>query len=343
MRTGNRRLRRRLSRRWPGSTEPTGSKRSADRICARHFRTNHSTARSTLNVLPAARGRVLHHLRQNARTGPGCVLLAALQLHDDQLQPARPAGPEPDVRSARDDCHHRGGPVDRPGRHRHPRLLGAGSRLADQPRRRLRSPRRRPRSRAARSLSPRVSAIRAPRRPVPFEVGVYFSADQTINDRRHLLGVHVLRFQISLPGGASTCNGSVHVPGAAMPGNYYVGLLVDRAESADRERRRATTAWRQANPTAVEPNPLDPIVNGSFETGDLTGWTVKELTPASNPNLPLSVRGAGVEYPAPTFIAFPYILDYFTSAAHRRSVGRVARFQRQRPGDERREPIRQPP
>ena len=38
-----------------------------------------------------------------------------------------------------------------------------------------------------------------------------------------------------------------------------------------------------------------------------------ELTPASNPNLPISVRGAGVEYPAPSFIAFPYIVDYFTS------------------------------
>ena len=71
-----------------------------------------------------------------------------------------------------------------------------------------------------------------------------------------------------------------------------------------------------ANPTEVLRNPLDPIVNGSFETGDLTGWTVKELTPASNPSLPLSVHRAGVEYPAASFLAWPYfiVLDYFTSA-----------------------------
>src|SRR6185436_3716267 len=71
------------------------------------------------------------------------------------------------------------------------------------------------------------------------------------------------------------------------------------------------------HPTNVQPSPLNPIVNGSFETGDLTGWTVKELTPRSNPSLPLSVRGAGVEYPQPQFLVsvFPLqYLDYFTSA-----------------------------
>jgi VCBS repeat-containing protein len=94
-----------------------------------------------------------------------------------------------------------------------------------------------------------------------------------------------------------------------------VGLVVDSQnqvlENTESDNGIATTTV-----TTVFRNPLDPIVNGSFETGDLTGWTVKELTPASNPSLPLSVRGAGVEYPAATFLAFPYlvILDYFTSA-----------------------------
>src|SRR6185436_10855120 len=115
-------------------------------------------------------------------------------------------------------------------------------------------------------------------------------------------------------GGTAACNGLVNVPNV-VPGNYYVGLLADRTNQVG-ENLETNNGLAAGNLTAVAANPLDPIVNGSFETGDLTGWTVKELTPASNPSLPLSVHGAGVEYPAPTFLAFPYfiILDYFTSA-----------------------------
>jgi VCBS repeat-containing protein len=147
-----------------------------------------------------------------------------------------------------------------------------------------------------------------------FQVGVYFSIDQTINQSDIFSG-----FSCAVPnlasGDVAQCNGSAPVPSAVQPGNYYVGLIVDRQNEVV-ENTESDNGIAAANATTVLRNPLDPIVNGSFETGDLSGWTVKELTPASNPNLPLSVRGAGVEYPAPTFLAFPYfiILDYFTSA-----------------------------
>ena len=40
---------------------------------------------------------------------------------------------------------------------------------------------------------------------------------------------------------------------------------------------------------------------------------MKELVPTSNPNLLLSVHGAGVEYPLDVFQAPPFTLDYFAS------------------------------
>jgi VCBS repeat-containing protein len=150
-----------------------------------------------------------------------------------------------------------------------------------------------------------------------FEVGVYFSTDQTINASDIYSG-----FACAVPslaaGAVASCNGSVPVPSGVAAGNsYYVGLLVDRQIQV-LENSESDNGVAAANSTMVLRNPLDPIVNGSFETGDLTGWTVKELTPASNPNLPLSVRPVGVEYPAPTFtvFSFPFLitLDYFTSA-----------------------------
>jgi hypothetical protein len=149
-----------------------------------------------------------------------------------------------------------------------------------------------------------------------FQAGVYFSTDQTINQSDLFSG-----FTCAVPGLASgataQCNGSAPVPSGAAPGNYYVGLVVDRQNQVV-ENSESDNGVAAANATTVLPNPLDPIVNGGFETGDLSGWTVKELTPASNPNLPLSVRTAGVEYPAPTFtvFSFPFLitLDYFTSA-----------------------------
>jgi hypothetical protein len=144
-----------------------------------------------------------------------------------------------------------------------------------------------------------------------FEAGVYFSTDQTITPSDTFSG-----FTCAVPGLAAgavaTCNGSVSVP-SLVPGNYYVGLFVDRQNQVI-ENSESDNGIAAVSVTSVAPNPFDPIVNGSFETGDLTGWTVKELTPASNPSLPLSARLAGVEYPAAQFVAFPYILDYFTSA-----------------------------
>ncbi len=110
---------------------------------------------------------------------------------------------------------------------------------------------------------------------------------------------------------SNTCNGPIDVP-PLTPGVYYVGAIADHlnqvGETDESNNSLAST------PVTISADPLNPIVNGSFETGDFTGWTIKEIDPASNPNLPLTVDGAGVEYPLDTFVAFPYILDYFTSA-----------------------------
>ncbi len=149
-----------------------------------------------------------------------------------------------------------------------------------------------------------------------FQAGIYFSTDATINQSDLFSG-----FSCAVPnlgaGAIGQCNGSVPVPSGAAPGNYYVGLVVDRQNQVV-ENSESDNGIAAANVTTVLPNPLDPIVNGGFESGNLSGWTVKELTPKSNPNLPLSVHPAGVEYPAPTFtvFSFPFLitLDYFTSA-----------------------------
>ena len=146
-----------------------------------------------------------------------------------------------------------------------------------------------------------------------FEAGVYFSTDQTINASDIFSGACAVPTLAA--GAVGACNGSFPIPAAVVPGNYYVGVLVDRQNQVI-ENSESDNAIAAANATAVLRNPLDPVVNGSFETGDLSGWTVKELSSASNPSLPLSVHGAGVEYPAASFLAWPFFifLDYFTSA-----------------------------
>ena len=59
-----------------------------------------------------------------------------------------------------------------------------------------------------------------------FEAGVYFSADQTIDASDIFSGFCAVPALAA--GGVAACNGSFAVPAAVVPGNYYVGLLVDR-------------------------------------------------------------------------------------------------------------------
>jgi hypothetical protein len=145
----------------------------------------------------------------------------------------------------------------------------------------------------------------------PFQAGIYFSTDATITASDIFSGFACTISALQASATAN-CDGLVAVPSAVLPGDYYVGVLVDRQNQVF-ENVESDNGLSSGHLTAIAPNPLDPFVNGSFESGDLTGWTVKELTPASNPSLPLSVHGAGVEYPAAQFIAWPYIVDFFTS------------------------------
>lgn len=149
----------------------------------------------------------------------------------------------------------------------------------------------------------------------PFEVGIYFSTDATINAADVFSGF-TCGFAGLAIGGNGTCDGMVNVPSLPL-GDYYVGLLVDRQNEVG-ESDESNNGIASLTTTAIVSNPLDPIVNGSFETGDLSGWTVKELDEtSSNPFLKLTVDGAGVEYPAPTI---PYLcgfsvcnIDFFAS------------------------------
>ena len=144
----------------------------------------------------------------------------------------------------------------------------------------------------------------------PFEVGFYFSPDSNVTVEDVASG-STCSFMALASTASNTCNGPIDVP-PLTPGVYYVGAIADHlnqvGETDESNNSLAST------PVTISADPLNPIVNGSFETGDFTGWTIKEIDPASNPNLPLTVDGAGVEYPLDTFVAFPYILDYFTSA-----------------------------
>ncbi len=146
----------------------------------------------------------------------------------------------------------------------------------------------------------------------PFEVGFYFSADATINTDDAFSG-----FSCSIGGlgvGANdTCDGTIDVP-AVAPGTYFVGALAD-IQNVIAEDDESNNALATPPQVVVSSDPLNPIVNGSFEDngGSFHGWNIKELSRASNPQLPLTVVGAGIEYPASAFIAGAWILDYFNS------------------------------
>jgi hypothetical protein len=151
----------------------------------------------------------------------------------------------------------------------------------------------------------------------PFEVGFYFSSDATINTDDAFSG-----FTCSIGGlgvGASdSCDGTIDVP-AVAPGTYFVGALAD-IQNVIVEDDESNNALATPPQVAVSSDPLNPIVNGSFEDngGGFHGWNIKELSRASNPQLPLTIAGStlggsGIQYPAPAFQAGNWILDYFDS------------------------------
>ena len=146
----------------------------------------------------------------------------------------------------------------------------------------------------------------------PFEVGFYFSQDAVINTDDAFSG-----FTCSVAGlgvGVSdTCDGTIEVP-AIAPGTYYVGALAD-IDNAIPEPDESNNALGAPPMVEVSSDIANPLVNGSFEDngGSFHGWNIKELSRASNPQLPLTVAGAGVAYPADFFVAGIWILDFFNS------------------------------
>jgi len=95
---------------------------------------------------------------------------------------------------------------------------------------------------------------------------------------------------------------------------YYVGALAD-LQNVIPEPDESNNALDVAPQVAISSDPANPLVNGSFEDngGGFHGWSIKELSRASNPQLPLEVVGVGIAYPADIFIAGSWILDFFNS------------------------------
>ncbi len=145
-----------------------------------------------------------------------------------------------------------------------------------------------------------------------FEVGIYFSADAIINTDDAFSGFTCSIGSLA-DGASDSCDGTASVP-AVAPGTYFVGALTD-IQNVIPEVDELNNAPVAPPQVIVSSDPLNPIVNGSFETGDFSGWNIKELSRQSNPQLPLTVDTAGVDYPAPVFsCGFGCALDYFTSA-----------------------------
>ena len=147
----------------------------------------------------------------------------------------------------------------------------------------------------------------------PFEAGIYFSADATIDTDDAFTG-----FTCAIGGlgveASDSCDGNVPVP-AVAPGTYFVGALAD-IYNVIPEDDESNNAFATPPQVVVSSNPLNPIVNPSFEDngGSFHGWNIKELSRASNPQLPLTVVGPGYEYPASTFFdGCCFFLDYFAS------------------------------
>ena len=146
----------------------------------------------------------------------------------------------------------------------------------------------------------------------PFEVGFYFSGDATIDTDDAFTGFSCTIGGLGV-GASDSCDGNVPVP-AVAPGTYFVGALAD-IHNVVHEIDESNNAFATPPQVVVSSDPLNPIVNPSFEDngGSFDGWNIKELSRASNPQLPLTVVGPGYEYPASLFIAGAYILDYFAS------------------------------
>ena len=147
----------------------------------------------------------------------------------------------------------------------------------------------------------------------PFEVGFYFSGDATIDTDDAFTGFTCTIGGLGV-GASDSCDGTVPVP-AVAPGTYFVGALAD-IHNVVHENNELNNAFAAPPQVVVSSDTLNPIVNPSFEDngGSFHGWNIKELSRASNPQLPLTVVGPGYEYPAPFFFdGCCFFLDYFAS------------------------------
>ena len=145
-----------------------------------------------------------------------------------------------------------------------------------------------------------------------FDVGFYFSEDATIDTDDAFTGFTCTIGSLGVSD-SDSCDGTVPVP-AVAPGTYFVGALAD-IYNVIHENDESNNAFATPPQVVVSSDPLNPIVNPSFEDngGSFHGWNIKELSRASNPQQTLTVVGPGYEYPAPLFIAGAFILDYFAS------------------------------
>ncbi len=168
-----------------------------------------------------------------------------------------------------------------------------------------------------------------------FQVGVYFSTDQTITPSDIFSG-----FTCAVPslaaGAVGECNGSAPVPAAAMPGNYYVGLLVDRQNQVieNSENDNGVAAANQTTVAAKSPRSDHQRQLRDRRSHRMDGEgahaQVQSQPPAERARCWRGVSGGDV--PRLPLLHRPRLLH---QRADRRSIRRAERFQRRRSGDHR--------
>ncbi len=163
----------------------------------------------------------------------------------------------------------------------------------------------------------------------PFEVGVYFSTDQTINANDIPTGFSCPVPDLS-PGATVSCNGLADVP--VLAGNYYVGVLAD-FENQVVESVEINNGLAAANVTNVLPDPQPR--NRQRQLRDRRPHGVDgqgahaDIQSQSADRRPR--RGCGIS--RADFYCASIYPRLFHQRAHPRTVGAAARFQRRRPGD----------
>jgi len=118
-----------------------------------------------------------------------------------------------------------------------------------------------------------------------FQVGFYLTENAPITPEALLLGtcdISALAVSVS-----DSCNASFVSP---VVQTFDVWAFVDNSTAVAEENETNNTRIADTGQIMVNPDPLNPVNNPSFETGNFVGWTIQDL---SIPFSALQVGGSG--------------------------------------------------